>query len=548
VIHLRGADPVLQGKRWESASRLRIGRLKELEIVLDDASVSRRHAEVAFTEHGWVVRDLGSTNGTFVNGTRIGRIDQKLRLLDQLRIGNVNLTVAGLESDEAVVETQIEDGIQVRESVRNSWDQAFEAVAELAGPDPCAQHRLQGLLRVGRDFAHCTSLDGVIQQVLGEAQSALHAERGVILLVNETTSQLVVRVSAPASPRCPEGAPSEAWVSHRLAQRALGRGESLLCEDGLPEQGSPPASVLCALLRSPRKRLGVIYLLRGPEQPPFTPDDLRLADVLAASVSAGVESLGHFIEKERELFIHTLTALAQAVDLRDDYTGSHTQRVTDYALLLGDELNLSQAERYHLQVGTPLHDIGKIGIKDAILLKQGRLTEEEFNYMKSHTWKGAAMLEVIPHLRPIVPIVRNHHERWDGRGYPDMLAGDRIPFLGRIVAVADTFDAMTTDRPYRPGLSPDRAFEEILAKAGTQFDPCCVAGFMRLRDQLKVMLGEQKMLVQTTPFVREASSLMNANARRTVALSAATLERLRQAIREREEPAPPIRPSGKSGF
>ena len=127
-------------------------------------------------------------------------------------------------------------------------------------------------------------------------------------------------------------------------------------------------------------------------------------------------------------------------DLRDDYTGSHTQRVTDYALMLAEELGLPKSDRYDLQIGTPLHDIGKIGISDYILRKPGPLTVEEAEYMKSHTLKGAAIIEIIPHLRAVLPIVRSHHERWDGLGYPDGLAGSQIPQLGRIVCVADDIE------------------------------------------------------------------------------------------------------------
>jgi HD-GYP domain-containing protein (c-di-GMP phosphodiesterase class II) len=241
----------------------------------------------------------------------------------------------------------------------------------------------------------------------------------------------------------------------------------------------------------------VVYLDRGPDQPGFTRDDLALADALAASVSGTIEGIQHFADRENGLFVQTLTALAQAVELRDDYTGSHTQRVTDYALLLGEELKLSPADRMHLQVGTPLHDIGKIGISDAILLKPGHLTEEEYTYMKSHTWKGAAILEIIPHLTPLIPIVRNHHEHWDGTGYPDHLAGEGISHLARIVAVADAFDAMTTDRPYRIGLAADRAFQEIARKSGAHFDPVCAAAFLRLRPRIEEMMQQQKLLMET---------------------------------------------------
>jgi putative nucleotidyltransferase with HDIG domain len=243
------------------------------------------------------------------------------------------------------------------------------------------------------------------------------------------------------------------------------------------------ASVLCVLLRTPRKRLGVLHLDRGPWQKPFTQDDLHLADALAANVSAGIES-AQLLRKERELFLNTITILAQAVELRDSYTYGHTNRVTSYSDLLARELGLPQADLILIRRGTPLHDIGKIGIRDYILSKPDKLTPEEFEVMKTHTTKGADILSLIPDLHPIIPIVRSHHERWDGKGYPDGLAGDAISPLARIVSVADAFDAMTSERPYRKGMPADMAFTEVEKQRGKQFDPACADAFLAIRGRI----------------------------------------------------------------
>ena len=137
-----------------------------------------------------------------------------------------------------------------------------------------------------------------------------------------------------------------------------------------------------------------------------------------------------------------------------------------------------------IRLGTPLHDIGKIGIDDAILRKVDRLTEEEFEQMKLHTVKGAEIVNTVPDLRPIIPIVRSHHERWDGLGYPDQLAGEAIPALARVVALADAFDAMTSDRPYRKGRPPEAAFAEVEKCMGKQFDPQFAQAFLAIRAQI----------------------------------------------------------------
>jgi putative nucleotidyltransferase with HDIG domain len=245
------------------------------------------------------------------------------------------------------------------------------------------------------------------------------------------------------------------------------------------------ASVLCVLLRSPRKHLGVIHLDRSYWQKAFTEDDLHLADALAAHVSAGIEC-AQLLRRQRELFLQTISALASAIETRDPYTGGHTARVTAYSLLVGEELGLAAKDLDQLRTGGPLHDIGKIGIDDAILRKPDKLTEAEFEIMKSHTTLGDDILKAIPEMKEIRPIVRSHHERWDGWGYPDGLAGDAIPLLARVVAVADSFDAMTTKRPYNTNQvkTPEEAFVEVQRCAGSQFDPRCAHAFVSVREKV----------------------------------------------------------------
>jgi putative nucleotidyltransferase with HDIG domain len=172
--------------------------------------------------------------------------------------------------------------------------------------------------------------------------------------------------------------------------------------------------------------------------------------------------------------------LARAVDYRDAYTANHAKRVTDYALLLADALRLSARERCVLKIGALLHDVGKVAIPESILCKPEPLTPSEIDLVRAHPVTGCIMLQSIPALAAVLPIVRSHHERWDGRGYPDGLAGAAIPRLARLVAIADTFDAMTSDRPYRLALAVENALDQIAGGAGTQFDPELADAFVRL--------------------------------------------------------------------
>ena len=205
------------------------------------------------------------------------------------------------------------------------------------------------------------------------------------------------------------------------------------------------------------------------------------------------------MQQQRDLFLQAAETLAQTVELKDSYTGKHTQRVTDYALLLAGELKVTPLELQQLRIATPLHDIGKIAVADDLLRKPGKLTAEEFEMMKQHVLKGAELMGTIPGLAPMLPIVRHHHERWDGQGYPDGLAGDQIARVARIVAVADAFDAMTTNRPYRPAMRFSEAFSELCCHAGNQFDPACIKAFLRLGPCIQKRMNQGVSLGHSLP-------------------------------------------------
>ena len=179
------------------------------------------------------------------------------------------------------------------------------------------------------------------------------------------------------------------------------------------------------------------------------------------------------------LMLDALRSLATAIETRDDYTGGHVERVARYATATGRELGLAGDELRALWIGALLHDVGKIGVPDQVLRKPGRLTDEEYDEMKRHPAIGAGIMERSSFLRPGLDAVRHHQECWDGTGYPDGLRGEQISLHGRIVAVVDTFDALITDRPYRPAAPEADAFDEIRRHAGTQFDPAVVDAFFR---------------------------------------------------------------------
>ena len=199
---------------------------------------------------------------------------------------------------------------------------------------------------------------------------------------------------------------------------------------------------------------------------------------MAGSIEQYIEKLKQAAEENRELFIGSIRMLAAAIDEKDPYTRGHSGRVAKYSLIIGEELGLSPQELDTLRISALLHDVGKIGVDDRVLKKPGALTAEEFEVMKQHTVKGANIMRPVAQLKEMLPGIELHHEHLDGRGYPYGLAGDQIPMMARIIAVADTLDAMTTNRPYQSAMDIQFAMDRIKQLTGTKFDPNVVSAFI----------------------------------------------------------------------
>jgi HD-GYP domain-containing protein (c-di-GMP phosphodiesterase class II) len=212
----------------------------------------------------------------------------------------------------------------------------------------------------------------------------------------------------------------------------------------------------------------------------------------------------------------SIQMLAGAVDEKDPYTRGHSDRVTRYSLLIAKEMGLPSSFMETLRISAQLHDVGKIGIEDHILKKPGALTEEEFEVMKTHTTKGANILRPVTQLAEMLPGIELHHEALDGRGYPYGLKGDQIPMLPRVIAVADTFDALTTNRPYQNAHTPDQALQIIKNLAGKRLDPTAVAALLAVYER-----GEIRIQRFT---IKRPVPAAQAEAAKVVAAQAATPE------------------------
>jgi putative nucleotidyltransferase with HDIG domain len=265
--------------------------------------------------------------------------------------------------------------------------------------------------------------------------------------------------------------PQEYWE----AARAVARNPVPLLFHG--NEGKSSFPILAVPVQHGTGLLGVLVIADRPRRP-LDRNDLNLVSLLVES-----PSLANRLGPQNQNSIHLLDsikALLQTLEARDHYTGQHSSRVTKIASHFGRTLGLSQGDLAAIKTAGLLHDLGKVGISDAILLKNGPLTQEECSIMRTHPVIGANIVRPLGLLPQEMEIILHHHERWDGRGYPYGLAEGEIPFLCRLVALADAFDALTSDRPYRSLFPVTAALEEIAAHAGTHFDPVLAGEFIKL--------------------------------------------------------------------
>ena len=231
-------------------------------------------------------------------------------------------------------------------------------------------------------------------------------------------------------------------------------------------------------------------------------------NLMTDQIERFIKDLQQSAEANRELFIGTVKGLAAAIDGKDPYTRGHSERVSRFSIAIAQRLGLTDDEVEKIRISALLHDVGKIGIDDSILKKPSALTDEEYEIMKKHPQKGYKIMSQIPAMKEFLPGMYMHHEMVDGKGYPQGLKGDEIPMMGRIVAVADTFDAMTTERPYQKAMEFDDALARIESFVGTRYDPAVVAALIEACKEGQIRPGSVK-LKRPTPVVPVQPELLN---------------------------------------
>jgi putative nucleotidyltransferase with HDIG domain len=355
--------------------------------------------------------------------------------------------------------------------------------------------RLEALIDIIGIIGSSLDRDNVLQLIVRYARDLLHAEYASLFLVDEETGDIVLHLSTSDS----KGSPLRIPRGKGIIGHAIETGDVIFVANAHADQrhfteaervtGITTSSIIAVPLLTRTVQLGKglgttqTQIIGGLEainrvNGAFTNEDAELLQTLA-SQAATVLQIARLYGDATELFLGTVQAMAASIDAKDPYTNGHSQRVSEFSLAIGQALNLSPEDLHQLRVGALLHDIGKIGIPDNILSKPGRLTTEEIARMREHPTIGANIMKKVRLLREEIPALAEHHEHIDGTGYPNGLAGEQISLFGRIVAVADVFDALTSTRPYREPMQVEDVLNQMQNDSGSHFDSACVQALIQ---------------------------------------------------------------------
>jgi HD-GYP domain-containing protein (c-di-GMP phosphodiesterase class II) len=487
-----------------------IGRLKGCDVVVDDEAASRRHCTLTGRDETCVVTDLQSANGTFVNERRITTSEVKLG--ESVRLGSTafELVTAAAEAASRPVRAPVSSAANLtfeergRTLISREVDPTrLEFLTQIVKRKDeqsllqSTQRYLTTLHKVSEALSRATSVEGLFDSILSSILETTGGERAAILMRTDANQDVDVVAS-----RTKAGKPAGAMVlSRTVVNDVLEKGVSTFTDDALADsrlmQGESIVrqrirSIMCTPMRTTEAILGVLYVdsLAAKE---FSEAELELLAAVGNQAGVALHRARLMADMEK-LFIDVMKAIAATIDAKDGYTHRHSERVAAFGVRLATRLGFSADARSVVELSGLLHDVGKIGVPDAILNKPGKLTDDEFAEIKRHPVHGATILSNIKSKKvgELLPGVKYHHERWDGRGYPEGLKGDAIPLLGRVLAVADFIDALTSDRSYRKGLTLQEAVDMVRDLDGKAFDPIIVKAAMELHQTGELALEPQE--------------------------------------------------------
>jgi HD-GYP domain-containing protein (c-di-GMP phosphodiesterase class II) len=426
---------------------------------------------VARTGQARLVADVTKEPG-YVEGVRGGRCEMAAPLVARGRVIGVldaESTKAGAFT-AADLELCATFALSAAAAIHNA-----ELYGELDRANATLRHNLVEITRMNRELsdfsAQISSANRDLERRVHELLTLQEASRTITSSLDlDETLMAIVRMAREIVRSSTSAIKLIDDESHELHVRAVDHSEGFIAAD--------LRSLVTAPLRIGERTIGV-FELGSFAVDAFSEEDRRMLETLASQAAIAIENARLF-ESTQATYFETIRSLAYALEARDSYTRGHSERVTKLALRVAEALGLSVDERQIIEHAGMLHDIGKIGVADAILNKPHILSAEDRKIIENHPLFGGTILAPLRFLETVQVLVRHHHERYDGAGYPDHLVGERIPLGARIIAVCDSYDAMTSDRPYRKALSHAAAIDEIRAKRGAQFDPRVVDVFLQL--------------------------------------------------------------------
>lgn len=465
---------------------LRAGRDASNDIVIDDDEVSRHHFRLKQRGKLFILEDLESKNGTYINGDKI--LNSILRNGDKILVGGTELLFVTSEPDIQLASEVIKFDMIVAEELGLHGPIELESTTQLGKFTPVrlnllgsqspvieSSSKIKQLFEMHSNLLVIDQLEEaakLLAKYLGQLSPS--TARAAIFVWVVPSRQLVPLSSTHFRTKSPF------FISQRALEDVISRKQSLLINSENTSTTNPGPQRLVVPMIHNNSPICVIHMECDGPNGSFQREELELIHALIHRCAATFETM--LLRQELDSwFVSMIETVIATVEAKDTYTRGHSERVSRYSMAVADELKLSRDVKRMLLISSLCHDIGKIGIPDAILKKAAILSADEYDEMKLHPNIGANIIRHMPNAQRFISGVKYHHEKWDGTGYPEGLAGEEIPFFGRIVGLADVFDAMVSGRSYSGFIDQSDAIERI-SKESDLFDPEILKAFLRANE------------------------------------------------------------------